>query len=439
MNNNYNRMLRQLQTLSNRLQTILHTQLDEDRAEAQAIASKIRNLISQLKSAFSRRQLRRVLGGVAFLFGLSNAAQAQSFAPPLTNPFGLSACTYLAAPTFVDIDNDGDLDLFVGEFGNIKYFQNTGTANNPQFAAPISSPFGLSTTSDYVFLAFGDMDNDGDLDAFMGEFDGLIKYYQNTGTATNPLFGTPINNPFGLAAGEYIAAPTLADIDNDGDLDMLLGDFDSYYGNNDPLRFYRNTGTASSPAFLMVPATNPFANITVNSLATPHLVDLDGDGDYDLLFGEYYGDLKYHQNTGTATNPIFSSVAQTNPFGLQAGYYVAFIASGDLDNDGDIDLLIGEYYGNMNYYRNTTINIGLDDLTTFDFRLYPNPAADLVRIETGRDALAFAEILDINGRVMLTTDYLRDGIDISDLAAGVYLVKLTNQRGENVIKRLVKQ
>jgi hypothetical protein len=444
MNNNYNRMMRELRALSQRLQQILLTKNAEDRAEAQALVKKIKSLISRLSAAFSKKQIKQALGALAFLFGMSHSAEAQNFASPLTNPFGLSAVNYIAAPAFVDIDGDGDLDLFVGEgYGAIKYFQNIGTATNPQFAAPISNPFGLSSNADYVFLAFGDLDNDGDKDLILGEYYGVIKYFQNTGTATNPQFAAPIVNPFGTSPGTYLALPTLADIDGDGDLDLLVGDYGYVYlpyYNIKSLRFFRNIGTASSPNFqLASAANNPFENIATNGFALPNLVDLDNDGDFDLLFGGYYGSINYHQNTGTAANPIFSSAGQTNPFGLQSGYYVAVIASGDLDNDGDIDLLIGEYYGNMKYYRNTTTTIGVDDANALDFKLYPNPATHLVRVEMGSEVLVHAELMDMHGQLLRSIEHLDDGIDLSDLPTGVYLIRLTNQRGESAIKRLVKQ
>jgi len=446
MNNKYNRMLRDLSAFGKRLQVILMTKREEDREEARALTLKMKGLIKKLSPEFGVKKIKHALGALAFLFGLSHNASAQSFAPPLTNPFGLSAVNYIALPAFVDIDGDGDLDLFVVEYtGTVKYFQNIGTANNPQFAPPVDNPFGINPEEGNVFITFGDLDGDGDKDIMMGAYYGNIQYFQNTGSATNPQFAAPTTNPFGITAGLYLAAPTLADLDGDGDLDLLMGSIeyiDPPYYNFKGLRYFKNIGTASAPNFeLQTGSADPFNNVSVYYFAYPHLVDLDNDGDYDLIFGEYYGVIKYHQNTGSATNPVFSSVGLTNPFGLQQGYYLTAIASGDLDNDGDMDLLIGEYgeyYADMKYYRNTLVNLSLGDEFTFDFRVHPNPATDFVRIQTGADVVAHAELLDVNGSVVKATEYLQDGIDLSDLAPGVYLIKLTNQRGEVGVKRLVK-
>ncbi len=439
-------MLSDLRILSNRLREILLEKKDEHRAEAQRIAAKIRALIVRLRNHYSKKQLRNVLGGLAFIFGLAASpnVNGQSFASPQTNPFGLSAVTYLASPAMVDIDNDGDLDLFVSEvYGTIKYFQNTGSSTSPQFAAPVSNPFGISINSYYAFPTFADIDGDGDQDMLVGEYNASILYLQNTGTATNPQFAAPVTNPFGITSGYFLAFPTLADVDGDGDLDLLVGGYEYIYPpyyNFPSLRFFRNNGSSTNPSFQEdTTNSNPFNGISGTYWATAHLVDLDDDGDLDLLFGEYNGTLKYHKNNGSSTSPSFASTPQINPFGLQPGYYVALITSGDLDNDGDVDLLIGEYYGNMKYYRNTEINIGIDEDFALDFKIYPNPANDRIMIDAGYQVPKKADVLDLNGRILLTSDYLSEGIDVSSLPAGVYFLQLTSEQDEIGNVRFMKQ
>ena len=144
-----------------------------------------------------------------------------------------------------------------------------------------------------------------------------------------------------------ILFPELADIDGDGDLDLFAGDV---YGQS---HFRRNTGTATSPAFAS-PSTNPFGLTAAYGLAAPALTDLDRDGDLDLLVGESYGNLQYYENTGSATSPAFTT-PRTNPFGLAAVYDLAFPDFSDIDDDGDMDLFVGEYYGDIIFFRNTSI------------------------------------------------------------------------------------
>jgi len=436
MNNNYQRLLRQLHQLSQRLAVLLKDQLEENRAEAQHISVKIKQLVTHLSRAFSRQQLRKAMGAVAILFGLGAAQNvaAQSFAAPLTNPFGLSAAGYISIPTLVDIDADGDLDAFVGTSGGYGvdrlYFQNTGTAANPQFAAPITNPFGLPGATYGYTMAFADLDNDGDLDAIVGEYYGNLRYYQNTGTASAPQFATGVVNPFGLSAVDQIALPTLADLDNDGDYDLLVGE---YYG---AIKYFQNTGTATLPQFAAA-VTNPFGLSSLNQFHIPHLVDLDDDGDLDLLSSEYYGDLKYFQNTGSATNPAFAA-ALTNPFNLVSTSDVAFITTGDLDNDGDVDVLIGEYYGVMNYFRNTTINIGVGELAGVEFKVYPNPTQVVFRVEATTEAIVKIEVMTLTGKVLDGFEYYGQTINFIDYPAGVYLIKVTAKNGSMGFQKVTK-
>lgn len=285
---------------------------------------------------------------IAALLGLSmqSEVQAQSFLAPQTNPFGLTSGQNLALPTMVDIDADGDLDVFSSEaYGVIRYFQNTGTSTAPAFTAPQANPFGLQSGYYFASMDFADLDNDGDLDLIVGEYYGNMQYYQNTGTNTAPAFAAPLANPFGLSAGLDYAFPSFGDLDNDGDFDLIIGE---YNGN---LQYFQNTGSATAPAFA-APSLNPFGlTASTNDFYQPEFTDLDGDGDLDLLCGEYYGAIQYFENTGTQAAPAFGP-QQTNPFNLLPSYQISFVTTGDLDGDGDLDVLVGEYYGVHQYYEN---------------------------------------------------------------------------------------
>jgi Secretion system C-terminal sorting domain/FG-GAP-like repeat len=88
-------------------------------------------------------------------------------------------------PTFADIDDDGDMDAFIGETnGHILYYKNTGTALAPVFAEQTgaANPFNGITVGSSSTPTFADIDRDGDMDAFIGARAGTIKYYINSNT-----------------------------------------------------------------------------------------------------------------------------------------------------------------------------------------------------------------------------------------------------------------
>ena len=268
-----------------------------------------------------------------------------NFIAPQTNPFGLTNVGSSAAPTFADIDNDGDLDAFVGNFaGNTVFYRNTGTAAAPTFTLEATNPFGLTDVGDRGAPTFADIDNDGDLDAFVGNFAGNTLFYRNTGTAAAPTFTPEATNPFGLTDVGFRAAPTLADIDGDGDLDAFVGNL---VGNT---LFYRNTGTAAAPTFTLE-ATNPFGLTDVGTRSAPTLADIDGDGDLDAFVGNLDGNTLFYRNTGTAAAPTFTLEA-TNPFGLTDVGVVATPTLADIDGDGNLDAFVGNYDGNILFFEN---------------------------------------------------------------------------------------
>ncbi len=271
------------------------------------------------------------------------------------NPFnGINVGIY-SAPSFADLDGDGDLDAVIGEFGGtLNYYRNTlATALSPSFTVQTgaSNPFNGVDVGSYSSPAFADLDGDGDLDALIGESDGILNYYRNTGTGLAPIFTvqTGAANPFnGVNVGIY-SAPRFADLDGDGDLDAIVGE------NAGNLNYFRNTGTALAPVFtLQSGAANPFNGVDVGSGSSPSFADLDGDGDLDALIGRNDGIVLYARNTGTALAPVFAvQPAVANPFnGINVGFFSS-PSFADLDGDGDLDALIGEEDGVLNYYRNT--------------------------------------------------------------------------------------
>ena len=251
-----------------------------------------------------------------------------------TNPFGLTTPGLYAHPTFVDIDGDGDFDAFNGNnSGNTDFFENTGDAGNPAFAGAVSNPFGLADVGVSAAPAFVDIDGDGDFDAFIGNQAGNTFFFENTGDANNPAFAAAVQNPFGLTNVGAFAHPAIVDIDGDGDYDLLIGN------NAGNAVFFENTGDANNPAFA-AGTQIPFGLGDVGSYSSPAFVDIEGDGDYDALIGNFAGNTTFFENTGDALNPAFSN-SGSNLFGLANVTNSAAPTFVDIDGDGDSDAFIG--------------------------------------------------------------------------------------------------
>jgi parallel beta-helix repeat protein len=247
-----------------------------------------------------------------------------------------------AAPAFVDLDADGDYDLFIGEQMGVSFaYENTGSASSPAWTK--KSSWDLPGVNSGSKPAFADLDNDGDYDVLIGDGPTATAYaYENTGSATSPAW-TPNsgwNSPTLSWGG---CKPALADLDNDGDYDLLL-----YAASNGKRAVYENTGGAGSPIWTANPGWNP--PIMVQG-ATPDFADLDGDGDYDLMVGiNAGGATSAYENTGGASSPVWARKSIWDPPSVTMS---AKPALADLDNDGDYDLLLGTQMGVTYGFENT--------------------------------------------------------------------------------------
>ena len=287
----------------------------------------------------------------------------------------------ISVPAFADLDGDGDFDFFSGNsVGSIWYYENVGTASIFNFrfvtdryqnitiigvggsAAPSGAgprkgnlPGGVTggRLHGAMALAFGDVDGDGDQDLAWGDFFNKSLYFlRNTGTPVNPQLVLsdstwPRETPV-LTDGFNM--PQLADLNNDGKLDLLVGVLSQGYS-LDNFMYYRNDGTGQSHHFVLE-TRNLIPTLDVGSASSPSFADVDGDGDLDLVIGSEDGKLALFERTGIGASASFRHT--TDRFVDLPGLFNVSPAFGDLDGDGNLDLLVGDANGRLRLYRGAT-------------------------------------------------------------------------------------
>ena len=258
------------------------------------------------------------------------------------------------APTFGDVDDDGDLDLLIGVLGGA-FDANASSADNLLFLEQdAETRFQLRTRRYLTQIDVGsesipavlDLDGDEDLDLLLanriepGDFStSVIHVFENLGDVTAPRFRRAGTLDVGT---DYHHAPAFGDLDGDGFPDMVLGNW------RDRLRYYRNVGGASGVRFELADST--LVTLTRGSNATPTLGDLDGDGLLDLLIGEASGTLNHYRNVGTPRAPRFELLSD-NYAGIEVDRRSAPLLA-DTDGDGDLDLLVGSERQGVRHFLN---------------------------------------------------------------------------------------
>ena len=312
-------------------------------------------------------------------------------------------------PVLTDLDNDGLVDLFVANYfsykptltkeSRIAYYKNTGTTNNPVFTFIDNDFLNLSQSGLGLRMvpSFGDLNNDGKKDIILGLENGTLCYLQNTTSGSIPTFSTPITN-YQDHVGQTInvgqfATPQLFDLNQDGKLDLIIGK------KTGEILYYQNKGTLISPSFELINSNlgnvDVSTSISPDGFAVPHFFR-NLDTTY-LMVGSLEGAIYFYDSidenlaSGTGFRTISSNFLNQDK---NIGGYSA-CAVGDLDNDSNLDLFIGQDLGGLFYLEHDSLsNLGLMNpfFTLPEIHVYPNPAYDKITITSDIDLNNF-EIL----------------------------------------------
>ena len=343
------------------------------------------------------------------------------------------------APCFCDIDNDGDRDIFIGDkYGPIIFYENVGTPDSFIFVLSDSSFIDLSTAA--PIMDFVDIDSDGDFDVFIGigwtPYPGRIFFYRNTGTPESPIMNLESNYFEQINVGDN-TSPEFCDIDADNDYDLFVGCEDG------TVWYFENIGDSVSCDFQYI--TDNYYSIDVGNMSVPRFCDIDGDGDFDLFVAnestgnsvDFEGDISFYENIGNATNPEFQFVTGQYLFMDMSDRTSPIVY--DIDNDGLDELMVGIgsgdvvmlensgtqtepefYFADTSYFNltfpyNPELSLGdLDDDGDMDLALSQGGFWSYVRTYRNIGS-ASSPVFEMWSEIEASWNYPIDGVDLVDI------------------------
>jgi hypothetical protein len=270
---------------------------------------------------------------------------------------------------------------------------------------PVQLPNAGSTrTSGYNAPVPVDLDFDGDLDFLMGVLGGAFNpvataadnfyYWERTGRDRLELRTKRFLD--GIDLGSEVV-PALVDLDGDGDLDLVVGNKVDPSNDAGRLTVFTNSGTTTAPAFRQAEALK----LADAFHLAPAFGDLDGDGDPDMLLGTWNRDLLFYRNTGSRRAPRWTQDEAAALHPPRASNSTPALA--DIDGDGDLDLFVGQANGSVLFYRNAGTP------KTPRFELIVDLLGD---VRTGRRSAPAVADIDGDGRLDLIIGHEAGGATV---------------------------
>ena len=334
---------------------------------------------------------------------------------------------------------DEFMTLYTDLTGKIAYLKNTGTTGYPAFTFIERDFAGASSLGMKGLVpAFGDLDGDGDPDMLLGCESGQVIFYLNTANSGEPM-NLELNqlNYQGIDVGAF-STPQLFDLDRDDLPDLIIGEKE---GN---LNYYHNTGTLQKPAFTWVTDSLGKVNVTDNSISldgySVPFFYRDALDRTHLLVGSEKGDVFYY--TGIDDNPggefirsdTLAGVLGIQEFKADRGYRSA-LALFDLDDDGYPELIAGNFSGGVEYFsRNNYSPVSRIDISyltdSFALKVFPIPAHELINISCSncfKIQLADIFLYDHQGRLIFqySGSFSENfAINTESFPTGIYILRM---------------
>ncbi|MFK7948380.1 MAG: T9SS type A sorting domain-containing protein [Saprospiraceae bacterium] len=362
------------------------------------------------------------------------------------------------APAYFDYNNDSLMDVVIGSFGQfdtnngvsngrLYLYENIGTATEPEFSLVDDDYLGVAAFDvKGVIPTFGDIDGDMDEDLIIGLFDGTLYFFENTaGQGNVPAFANVVPNYQNIDIGTN-AAPQLVDLNRDGLMDMVIGEYSG------AVTYHENSGSIGNPIFSVV--TMPFPNNSLGAIdvrpigrsrgfSTPHFYD--NNGDYELYVGSEFGAIFHYDSIDNNLNGMFNLVSDEFS-GLRDGYNIK-LAIDDINADGFPDFVIGNERGGIRFYSldtNTVFTNQIVQPETLAISLFPNPTRDFITLSFEEVIYGKVDIQIINsiGQIIQTQTLnnvnQQERIDLNNLPKGMYFCQVQSEKGNWVQSFLVQ-
>lgn len=443
-------------------------------------------------------------------------------------------------PSFFDYNKDGLLDLIVGNQGylnasgnsieaQLALYKNVGTASNPAFELVDNNylnlpgfPLDLNNNgpTQNVQLTFGDLDNDGDEDLIIGDYNGDLHYFIDTSAAGNEAQFKLEAASFERISSFTVASPLLYDIDQDGLLDLIVGQTAGR------LEYYENLGSPQVPQFtlkvksikwlngdtiryelernpnlaklsigkqvdvnysnnnnngvfqdiaridsngLYIDLIHPFRDdATDDELSTNAIIDYSNkkwgnvdiiaidfnrdsdpvlyeeEGELKMIIASRHGNLYFYDSLSQNLNSGSFNLVDSNFLNLKQGFFIN-IGAADLNQDGKIDLAIGNEAGGLIILK-ALHGVGISESPSTEekstVQIFPNPSNGQVQVKTQKpgDKILRVYIYDVNGRLILNhvTQGKQVNLNLESYPSGMYIIQVQSQEGFSSNKLILK-